>query len=161
MLSTLSPRTHVCVTPQCSVAPSLNLQPSNARRYIFYWRSIAHAPLKIKNYVAYASLRMFLYKRYEWLMKLREWTLTIVIVWIQWQYSDNLFLRTTSKLNKNISTVKPMWFTLYEVKTKVPLHVWSITCSSSGGAIQTALGILRARYVSWIHQDWSGTGSFA
>jgi hypothetical protein len=23
---------------------------------------------------------------------------------------------------------------------------------------QTALGILRACYVSWLHQDWSGTG---
>jgi hypothetical protein len=32
--------------------------------------------------------------------------------------------------------------------------VSSITCSSSGGATQAALGILRACYVSWLHQDW-------
>jgi hypothetical protein len=30
-----------------------------------------------------------------------------------------------------------------------------MTCSSSGGAAQTALGILRACYVSWLHQGWS------
>jgi hypothetical protein len=35
----------------------------------------------------------------------------------------------------------------------VPLHVSSITCSSSGGATQTALGILGACCVSWLHQD--------
>jgi hypothetical protein len=38
----------------------------------------------------------------------------------------------------------------------MPLHVSSIICSASGGALQTAVGILRARYahnvptnVSW------------
>jgi hypothetical protein len=36
-----------------------------------------------------------------------------------------------------------------------PLHVSSITFSSSGGATQAALGILRACYVSWLHLDWS------
>jgi hypothetical protein len=51
----------------------------------------------------------------------------------------------------------------------VPLHISSITCPSSGGSAQTALGILRACYVaqtalgilracyvSWLHQYWSG-----
>jgi hypothetical protein len=37
------------------------------------------------------------------------------------------------------------------------LHVSSITCSSSGGASQTTLGTLRACYVSWLHQDRSGS----
>jgi hypothetical protein len=41
-------------------------------------------------------------------------------------------------------------------RIRVPLNVSSITCSSSGSA-QTVLGILRAYYVSWLHQDWSGT----
>jgi hypothetical protein len=31
--------------------------------------------------------------------------------------------------------------------------------NSSGGTTQTALGILRACYVSWLHQGWSGTGT--
>jgi hypothetical protein len=35
------------------------------------------------------------------------------------------------------------------IEHKGPLHVWSITCSSSGAATQTALGILRAYNVSW------------
>jgi hypothetical protein len=33
-----------------------------------------------------------------------------------------------------------------------PLHISRITCSSSGGVTQTALGILRACYVSWLHR---------
>jgi hypothetical protein len=33
------------------------------------------------------------------------------------------------------------------------------TCSSSGDAAQTTLGILCACYVCWLHQDWSGTPS--
>jgi hypothetical protein len=40
-----------------------------------------------------------------------------------------------------------------------PLHVSNITCSSSGGSEQTAFGILRSCYASWLHQDWSGTGA--
>jgi hypothetical protein len=39
------------------------------------------------------------------------------------------------------------------IKNLGPLHVSSITCSSSGGATQTTLGILRACCVSWLHQD--------
>jgi hypothetical protein len=35
------------------------------------------------------------------------------------------------------------------------MHVSSITCSSSGVAAQTALGIMRACYVSWLHKVWS------
>jgi hypothetical protein len=42
----------------------------------------------------------------------------------------------------------------------MPLHVSSITYSSSGGATQAALGILRACYVSWLHKVWSVTGVF-
>jgi hypothetical protein len=34
------------------------------------------------------------------------------------------------------------------IKNLGPLHVSGITCSSSGGAIQSKLGILRVRYVS-------------
>jgi hypothetical protein len=33
----------------------------------------------------------------------------------------------------------------------------SITCSSQGGATQTALGVLRASYDNWLYQNWSGT----
>jgi hypothetical protein len=36
-------------------------------------------------------------------------------------------------------------------------HVLIIICSSSGFAAQTALGILRARYVSWLQQGWRST----
>jgi hypothetical protein len=32
-----------------------------------------------------------------------------------------------------------------------------LTCSSSVGTAQMALGILRVCYVSWLHQGWSGT----
>jgi hypothetical protein len=38
------------------------------------------------------------------------------------------------------------------IKNNGPLYVSSITCSSSGGVTQTALGILRACYVSRLHQ---------
>jgi hypothetical protein len=41
-----------------------------------------------------------------------------------------------------------------------PLHVSSITCSSSGGFAQLELGILRACYVSWLHPgaaNWRNT----
>jgi hypothetical protein len=34
------------------------------------------------------------------------------------------------------------------------LQVSSITCSLSGGTAQTALGTLRASYVSLLQQDW-------
>jgi hypothetical protein len=40
-----------------------------------------------------------------------------------------------------------------------PVYVSNITCSSSGGSKQVALSILRACYVSCLHQDWSGTGA--
>jgi hypothetical protein len=35
----------------------------------------------------------------------------------------------------------------------------SLTCSSLGGVTQTALGILRACYVSWLNQNWSEIGA--
>jgi hypothetical protein len=35
----------------------------------------------------------------------------------------------------------------------------SITCSSSGGAPQAALGILHAYYVSWLHQENANPGA--
>jgi hypothetical protein len=42
----------------------------------------------------------------------------------------------------------------------MPLHVSSITCSSLGGATQaTLLGVLRACYVNWLHQDCSAVHS--
>jgi hypothetical protein len=41
-------------------------------------------------------------------------------------------------------------FSLLRIKSL--LHVSSITSSSLGGATQTAFGILRACYVSWLHQ---------
>jgi hypothetical protein len=45
-------------------------------------------------------------------------------------------------------------FNLFRIKG--PLHVSSITCSFSEGVTQATLGMLRARYVTWLHQDWSG-----
>jgi hypothetical protein len=37
------------------------------------------------------------------------------------------------------------------------LYMFLVTCySSSGDTTQTALGILRVCYVSWLYQDWSG-----
>jgi hypothetical protein len=48
------------------------------------------------------------------------------------------------------TNVMQFLFKLLRIKC---LHVSSITCSSSGGATQAALGILRACYVSWLHQD--------
>jgi hypothetical protein len=49
--------------------------------------------------------------------------------------------------------VKPTWCTfIHFIKSYGPPHVSSITCSSSGGATQTALAVFRACYVSWLHQ---------
>jgi hypothetical protein len=45
-----------------------------------------------------------------------------------------------------------MYFSFNWLRIKGPLHVSSITCSSSGGASQAALGLLRACNVSWLHQ---------
>jgi hypothetical protein len=42
------------------------------------------------------------------------------------------------------------------IKILEPPHVSSITCSPSGGPAQATLGVLRACYVSWLHQDWRG-----
>jgi hypothetical protein len=39
---------------------------------------------------------------------------------------------------------------IQRIKNFGPLHVSSITCSSSGGAWQAALGILSACYISWL-----------
>jgi hypothetical protein len=39
------------------------------------------------------------------------------------------------------------------IKNQGPPHVSSFACSSLSGAAQTALGIWRACYVSWLHQD--------
>jgi hypothetical protein len=41
------------------------------------------------------------------------------------------------------------------IKNEGPLHVSSVTCSSSGGYAKTTLGILHACYVSWLHQGCS------
>jgi hypothetical protein len=46
-------------------------------------------------------------------------------------------------------------FSLLKIKS---LYMFSsINCSSSGGALLTALGILHACYVSWLQQGWSGS----
>jgi hypothetical protein len=41
-------------------------------------------------------------------------------------------------------------FSIQFIKNEWPLHVSNITCLSSRGATQAALGILRACYVSWL-----------
>jgi hypothetical protein len=54
--------------------------------------------------------------------------------------------------------VKPTWCTFIQFrKNQGLLHVSSITCSSSWAATDAALGIYRAWYVSWLHQERSGT----
>jgi hypothetical protein len=45
------------------------------------------------------------------------------------------------------------------IDSQRPLHVSSITCSSSGGATQTAFGILRAYNVSWLWHGFSVTAT--
>jgi hypothetical protein len=45
------------------------------------------------------------------------------------------------------------------IENKRPLHVSSITCSSSGGFTQTELGILRAYNVSCLCHDCSFTAT--
>jgi hypothetical protein len=50
-----------------------------------------------------------------------------------------------------------MHFSFNLLRIKGPLHVSSITCSSSGGASQTAFGIMRACYVSWMWRGCSAT----
>jgi hypothetical protein len=44
-------------------------------------------------------------------------------------------------------------FFIHFIKIQGPLHISSITCSSSGVAAQMAFGILRAYNVSWL---WHG-----
>jgi hypothetical protein len=51
-------------------------------------------------------------------------------------------------------------FFIQFIENQEPLHVSSISCSSSGGASQTAFGILRA-YVSWLCHDFSETAIVA
>jgi hypothetical protein len=47
--------------------------------------------------------------------------------------------------------MKPTWCTFHSIYWESrPLNVSSITCWSSGGATQTALGILRGYNVSWL-----------
>jgi hypothetical protein len=55
-----------------------------------------------------------------------------------------------------VSIQRDALFTQF-IKNYGPLHVSSITCSSSGGAKQAALGILFDCYVSGLHQEWIGT----
>jgi hypothetical protein len=45
------------------------------------------------------------------------------------------------------------------LRIKELLHASSITCSSSGGTAQIALGILRACYVSWLHHSNPGAAN--
>jgi hypothetical protein len=52
-----------------------------------------------------------------------------------------------------------MHFLLSLLRIKGLCNVSSITCSSSGGARQTTLGILCACYVSWLATDWKVRGS--
>jgi hypothetical protein len=54
------------------------------------------------------------------------------------------------------SKVKPTWctflFNLLRIKSIYMFRVLIAHCSSSGGPAQKTLGILRACYVSWLHQ---------
>jgi hypothetical protein len=43
------------------------------------------------------------------------------------------------------------------IENQGPLHVSSITCSSSGGTTKAAFSILRAYNVSWLWDGWSFT----
>jgi hypothetical protein len=57
------------------------------------------------------------------------------------------------------SETNVMNFSFNFIKNDGPLHVSSATCSPLEFAAQTAVGILRACYVSWLHQDWSKTST--
>jgi hypothetical protein len=46
-----------------------------------------------------------------------------------------------------------MHFLFNVLRIKGLYMFWVLTCSSIGFAAQTTLGILRACYVSWLHQD--------
>jgi hypothetical protein len=59
----------------------------------------------------------------------------------------------TPETCRSVSTVKLTWCNFFFIKNYGSLHVSSITCSSSEGSKQAALGLLRACYVSWLHQD--------
>jgi hypothetical protein len=50
-----------------------------------------------------------------------------------------------------------MHFSFNLLRIKGPLHIWIITWSSSGGASQTAFGILLAYNVSWLWHGCSET----
>jgi hypothetical protein len=62
-----------------------------------------------------------------------------VAVSVQWNQRDALFIQV--------------------IENQRPLHVSSITCSSSGGFAQTAFGILRAYNVSWLWHACSETAT--
>jgi hypothetical protein len=74
-----------------------------------------------------------------------------------------LNLNTCSTINNGVLPVQ--WkqrdaISIQFIKNQGPLHVSSITCSSSEGAIQTALGILRACYVSWLLPGLESVGCY-
>jgi hypothetical protein len=56
------------------------------------------------------------------------------------------------------SKTNVMHFLLNLLRTG-PLHVPSINSLSSGGHAQTAVGILRACYVSWLHHSNPGAAN--
>jgi hypothetical protein len=58
-------------------------------------------------------------------------------------------------INHQYSETNVMYFlfNLLRINASTPCFVHY----SSGDATQAALGILRACYVCWLHQDWSGT----
>jgi hypothetical protein len=78
-----------------------------------------------------------------------------VQMYIFWIATYNLTLHVSLTVHQSISV---QWnqrdaLCIQFIKKYWPLHVSSITCSSPGGTTQTALGIMRACYVSWLYQD--------
>jgi hypothetical protein len=62
--------------------------------------------------------------------------------------------------NSDISIMKPTWYTFHSVYWESrSLQVSNITCSFSGGATQTAFGILCTYNVSWLWHGCSETAT--
>jgi hypothetical protein len=76
--------------------------------------------------------------------------------WIMWEF--NVLLTVHHSISVHI--IKPMWCTFHWIYWESgPLHVSSISCSSSVGATKIAFGILRAYNVSWLCHSCSETAA--
>jgi hypothetical protein len=68
------------------------------------------------------------------------------LIWFRTEFRDEL-----CGADDSLSIMKPTGWLLFNLLKIKSLHVSSVTWSASGGATLTALGILRACYVSWLH----------